>query len=413
MIELESTAFSKRVDGPPFHTAELAFVHDWLIGMRGGEKCLDSLVRHFPESPLYTLIHCREALSSHLRTRDLRASYLQKLPAVSRYYRGLLPLMPRAVEKIRLPKTLDLVVSMSHAVAKGISVPPGVPHLCYCFTPMRYAWILREEYLPEQNASKFGFKRLKRSLQNYFLDRIRGWDYQVAQNVTHFIAISKTVQKRIQSCYGRASEVIYPPVNTDFFTPSYQPREDFYLCVSALVPYKRVDLAVEACRRLKKKLIIIGQGPEAARLKQEPSDSIQWLGWQSNEAIRNYLRRAKALIFPGEEDFGIVPVEAMACGCPVIALQKGGATETVVAPESDREGTGLFFEESSVDSLCTTLERFETDREQVSSIRCREQSLRFSQQIFEEQMLRRIQSFLWNQLASPHFSDASLESRAA
>jgi glycosyltransferase involved in cell wall biosynthesis len=301
----------------------LALVHDWLTGMRGGEKCLEVLCRAFPDATLYTLIHRRGALSPAIEAMRIRTSPLQRVPGVFQHYRRLLPLMPLATRAWK-PRGVDLVVSLSHCVAKGIRVPDGVPHVCYCFTPMRYAWQGRDAYL-----TSWADRPLRRALADQLLDRLRLWDRASAAGVTHFVAISETVRARIAACYGRESRVVPPPVDTSFYTPAAVPREGFYLCVSALVPYKRVENAVTACSLTGRALVVIGEGPERDRLQRVAGPSVRFLGWQPDEVVRDHYRRCRALLFPGEEDFGIVPVEALACGAAVIALGRGGAAETI------------------------------------------------------------------------------------
>ena len=342
---------------------KVAIVHDWLTGMRGGEKCLEIFCRLFPDADLYTLLHARGSTSPTIERMRIHTSFLQKLPLIERYYRYALPLMPRAIEAIELPRDVDLVISSSHAVAKGVRSPSGVPHICYCYTPMRYAWHLRESYFGA------GPKRRRLNplhmLRDRLLDSIRQWDRATHERVTQFIAISRTTARRIAECYGRQSDVIYPPVDTNFYTPADTAREDYYLCVSALAPYKRLDLAIEACRRSDRRLAIIGPGPELKRLKAAARGArVQFLGWQGDVEIREHFRRAKALLFPGHEDFGIVPLEAQACGLPVIAYARGGATETVIAPQGPMPGSGIFFHEQTADALASAIAAFaeHTDR---------------------------------------------------
>ena len=273
---------------------------------------------------LYTLLHRRGAVSPAVERLRPRASFLNRLPGVHDYYRWLLPLMPFAAASLSLPPC-DLVVSFSHCAAKGVRVPRGAVHVCYCFTPMRYAWHMRDSYFGRASFPN-GSLGTRRVLDGV-LERLRTWDRRTAAGVTHFLAISKTVQRRIDECYNRDSTVIYPPVDTDFYRPADEPtpREDFYLVVSAFAPYKRLDLAVTACERLGRPLVVVGTGQDEGRLRRLAGPSVRFLGWRSDEAIRDLMRRCKALLFPGEEDFGIVPVEAMACGTPVIAYGRGGA----------------------------------------------------------------------------------------
>lgn len=342
----------------------VALVHDWLTGMRGGEKCLESACRRWPNARLFTLLHRPGSVSHTIERLKPRTSLLSSLPGVGRYYRYLLPVMPMAA-RWSIPDC-DLVLSFSHCIAKAAKPPSGVPHISYCFTPMRYAWHLRDSY----------FHGIRRAVLSPLLKQLQEWDRRTADRVTHFIAISHTIQKRIRDCYNRESTVIYPPVDTDFYTPAPVPREEYYLVVSAFAPYKRFDLAVEACSRLKKRLIVIGRGPQEAKLKALAGPTVQFLGWQSNEVIRNHYRRAKALLFPAEEDFGIVPVEAQACGCPVIAFRVGGSSETVKC--------GVFFEEQSLDAMIEAIERCESNG--VDTSRARSHALAFSKARYEREL---------------------------
>lgn len=360
--------------------AQIALVHDWLTGMRGGEKCLEILCRRWPSARLYTLLHKPGSVGPIIGSQRIVTSFLQRLPHVENYYRYLLPLMPAAAAGWRLP-ACDLVVSLSHCVAKSARIPPGAQHVCYCFTPMRYAWHQQHAYFRGQ-----GLARIKARLADRVLERLRHWDRQTAAGVDHFLAISKTVQQRISECYSRPSQVIYPPVATDFFTPASGPREEFYLVVSALAPYKRVDLAIEACRRLGRQLVIIGAGQDAARLSRQPAGDVRWLGWQSNDQIRDAMRRCQALLFPGEEDFGIVPVEAQACGAPVIAYGRGGATETVLPLGQRREPTGVWFADQTPESMIDAIECFERQRGDFSPQTARRQALLFQEARFEVEL---------------------------
>jgi glycosyltransferase involved in cell wall biosynthesis len=230
------------------------------------------------------------------------------------------------------------------------------------------------------------FGRLKAKAADTLLARIRDWDRRTADRVSHFIAISNTVRDRIRDCYNRDATVIYPPVDTDFYTPSNEPREDFYLVVSALAPYKRFDLAIDACTRLGKKLVVIGSGQHAAKLKASAGPNVSFLGWQSDEVIRDHFRRAKALLFPGEEDFGIVPLEAQACGCPVIGFARGGLAETVRPFGEASDPTGVFFTEQSVDATCEAIERFERNLEGFDSRVARRQAVLFRKERFEAEL---------------------------
>ncbi len=361
-------------------TPRVALVHDWLTGMRGGEKCLEVLCRRWPQAQLFTLLHRNGSVSSAIEGLQRTTTFLHHLPGVSRYYRYLLPAMPLAAATWSLPPC-DLVVSFSHCVAKSARPPRDVPHVCYCFTPMRYAWHMRDSYFGKDRVSG-----LKARLLGRLLAELRDWDRRTADAVTHFIAISRTVQQRIRECYDRQSSVIYPPVDTDFYCPAPVARSDYYLAVSAFAPYKRLDLAIAACNRLQRPLVIIGTGQDAHRLKRLAGPTVQFLGWQTDEQIRNHMRRCRALLFPGEEDFGIVPVEAQACGAPVIAFGRGGVTETVVPHSSRREPTGVFFAEQTAESLLDAMSLFESHVQDFAAVPARRQALRFNATRFREEL---------------------------
>ncbi|MHC4176064.1 MAG: glycosyltransferase [Planctomycetota bacterium] len=384
----------------------IALIHDWLTGMRGGEKCLEVLCRRFPEARMFTLVHASGTTSPSIERMRITTSFLQRFPGAATHYRLLLPLMPAAVERLDIPGDVDLVVSLSHAVAKSIRPPPGVPHVCYCFTPMRYAWHRRADYFCLSG-------RFRRSpigaVRNFVLDRIRRWDHQTSDRVTHFVAISRTVADRIAECYGRASRVIYPPVDTDFYTPAggtpsrsagrharvhgdardaVPPgRDDFLLCVSALVPYKRIDLAIDACNRHRRRLVVIGEGPERRRLERLAGPTVTLAGWCTDEQIRARMRRARALLFPGNEDFGIVPVEAQACGTPVVALGRGGATETILPADESTTGTGWLFDQQTPESLYRAVELCESQPDRFDPKLARRQAERFATARFERELV--------------------------
>jgi glycosyltransferase involved in cell wall biosynthesis len=348
----------------------VTLLHDWLTGMRGGEKCLEAAARRWPQARLFTLLHKKGSVSPAIEALRPRTSFLDALPGAHKHYRYLLPLMPAALASLDLPES-DLMLSFSHCAVKAARPGPAL-HVCYCFTPMRYVWHMRSAYFSGR------MHGIKAWMIDRLLDALRDWDRRTASRVHHFIAISRTVQQRIRECYDRESVVIYPPVDTDFYTPAAVPskREPFYLVVSAFAPYKRLDLALETCRRLGRRLVVIGAGQDEARLKAQTGNTITFLGWQSDEVIRDHLRRCQALLFPGEEDFGIVPVEANACGTPVIAFGRGGATETV------RDGvTGRLFAEQTVDCLAEAIESFE--REAHDPQACRRQALQFAQPRYE------------------------------
>jgi glycosyltransferase involved in cell wall biosynthesis len=352
----------------------VALVHDWLTGMRGGEKVLEIFCRQWPDASLHTLLHQPGSVSDVIESLRPQTSLLQKLPRVQNYYRYLLPLMPAAMSR-PLPEC-DLVISSSHCVAKGAVAPAGALHVCYCFTPMRYAWHMRDSY---------GWRGVKGWFVDRVLDRLRAWDRRTAAGVTHFVAISKEVQTRIRDCYGRDSVVIYPPVDTDYFTPIAGPREDYYLVVSAFAPYKRIDIAIEACKRAGRRLVVIGTGQQEKALRTLAGPETEFLGWQSTEQIRRHYRRCRALLFPGVEDFGIVPLEAQACGTPVIAFAKGGALETVAPFGGRLPPTGAWFDEQTPASMADAIDQLERNRAAFEGSAMRKNAVRFTTRRFQEE----------------------------
>jgi glycosyltransferase involved in cell wall biosynthesis len=302
----------------------VALVHDWLTGMRGGEKVLDAICELFPGAPLYTLVWVRGSVSPRIEARRITTSVAQALPDPGRFYRHYLPLYPIAVELLNLDD-YDLVISSSHCAVKSVVTSGRAVHVCYCHSPMRYAWDQFDSYFgPDQVGA------VRSRLLRPVMRRMAQWDAATAGRVDRFLANSQYVAGRIRRYYNRGSTIVYPPVDTDFYTPDRRPSPRAFLMVSALVPYKRVDLAIESCRRAKMPLKIVGTGPELARLQEVAGPDVEFLGWQSDEQIRELYRSSAAALLPGVEDFGIVPVEAQACGCPVVALDAGGARETVV-----------------------------------------------------------------------------------
>lgn len=347
----------------------VAIVHDWLNGMRGGEKTLEAILELFPQADIFTLLLDREKISDAIRQRKITTSFIQRLPLAQSSYRYLLPLFPKAVESFDL-SGYDLVISTSHCVAKGACSPEGAMHVCYCFSPMRYVWVFQEEY--------FGRGTVKKALLRPVLDWLKRWDRRTSRRVHHFVAISETVAERIARFYGRDSTVIHPPVDTTFFSPGEE-QQDFFLVVSALVPYKRVDLAIRALNELRLPLVVIGEGPEYRRLKAMAGSTVSFRGWVSDEKVREAYQGCRALVFPGMEDFGLTPVEAQACGKPVIAFGEGGVTESV------RDGvTGLFFREQTADALIAAVRAFQKMR--FDPALARRNSLRFSREVFKERL---------------------------
>ena len=357
--------------------ARIAVVHDWLIDFAGAEHVLAEILRCFPRADLLALLdHMPEPERAALGGRRADTTFMQRLPGVTSVLRYYLPLMPLAIEQLDVTD-YDLVISSSHAVAKGVIVSPDALHVSYIHSPMRYAWDQQFNYLRGEGAAS----GLKGALLRWVLHRLRIWDYRSAAGVDRFVANSGFVARRILKAYRRDAEVIYPPVDTDFFSPRGN-RDRYYITVSRLMPYKRVDILVDAFARMPERgLRVIGSGPEYRSLKAAAPPNVEFLGQLSKEAVLAQLQRARAFLFTAVEDFGIAPVEAMACGTPVIALRRGGAAETVAGLES-AEPTGVFFEEQSADAVVQAVEKFEKCSATISADACRKRALRFSAQRF-------------------------------
>ncbi|MFZ0035222.1 MAG: glycosyltransferase [Sedimentisphaerales bacterium] len=377
---------------PPNATTEhkkrfkIAFICDWLTAMRGGERCLEAMCEIYPDADIFTLVHFPGSVSKTIETHKIQTSYIQYLPGSAKNFRSYLPLFPHAIQRFDL-SGYDCVLSFSHCVAKGVKVPPDLLHICYCHTPMRYAWHVRDAYLDT-------LSRPKRLLTEPVLDYLKNWDAKVSSRVTRFIANSKNTQNRIREAYDRDSIVIYPPVECNRFAISDDNDDGYYLVLSALVPYKRVDIAVKAFAATSQKLVIVGNGPELPRLKSMASSNIFFVDNVNDNEVVEYLKKCRALIFPGEEDFGIVPLEAQACGKQVIAFGKGGALETVIGLDQTQpaNATGIFFYEQSPRALQESILLFEKMRNQFDTSKCRDNALRFDLPIYQKSMLNYIQS---------------------
>lgn len=345
-----------------------AILYDWLVTQAGGEHVLADLLEAYP-SPVYTLFHDPAAMrGGPMEKAEIHASFLQRLPFATRLYRNYLPFFPAAIEQFDL-SAYEAVLSISHAVAKGALVRPDQMHVCYCLTPMRYAWDLYHEYLRNLGP-------VRKLAAAMVLSRMRTWDVASAGRVDYFAAISKTVAERIRRIYGRSSVVIYPPVDVDHFALSPK-RGDYFVTVSRLVPYKRVDIIVEAFSSLGLPLVIVGDGPEHARLASKAAANVRFLGRADAGKVRQVVSGARAFVFAAEEDFGIAPVEAQACGVPVVAFGRGGLTETIVDGE-----TGLFFAEQSSAALRETVARFMKMEAGFDPERIRHNAERFSKKRF-------------------------------
>jgi glycosyltransferase involved in cell wall biosynthesis len=362
-------------------------VHDWLTGMRGGERCLEVFCELFPRADLFTLLHVPGSVSETIERRRITTSFIQGMPGAAQRYRHYLPLFPAAVRRFDL-RGYDLVLSSSHAVAKGVRVPPGALHVCYCFTPMRYVWDLYDEYF----GPRAGL--LTRAVMPPLAAWLRRWDRRTAAGVHHFVAISRFVADRVRRAYGRPADVIYPPVDVARFRVE-EGGGDYYLVVSALTPYKRVDLAVAAASKLGRRLVVVGSGPEEARVRSLAGPTVELLGWRDDAEIALLYARCRALLFPTVEDFGITPLEAMASGRPVIALGQGGALETVVGPGGGEPATGIFFERQSVEDLAEAIQRFESGSPRFEPKALRRRAEAFDRPLFKE----RVEQYLAARLA--------------
>jgi glycosyltransferase involved in cell wall biosynthesis len=352
----------------------VALVHDWFTVYAGSERVVEQILRVLPQADVYALVDfLKEEERGFLQGKRAQVSFIQRLPKAQQRYRTYLPLMPLAIEQFDL-RGYDLVISSSHAVAKGVITGPDQLHICYCHSPIRYAWDLQHQYLKESGLERGMKSWIARALLHY----LRLWDSRTANGVDLFIANSRYIARRILKVYRRQAEVIYPPVDVEAFTLR-QDKEDFYLTASRMVPYKRIDLIVEAFSQMPdKRLVVIGDGPEMPKVRAKAGPNVTLLGYQPFEVLRDYMQRAKAFVFAAEEDFGIAPVEAQACGTPVIAFGKGGATETVVAGE-----TGIFFQDQNVPSLIKAIEEFE--KLSFDPLRVRKNAERFSSERFRRE----------------------------
>jgi glycosyltransferase involved in cell wall biosynthesis len=346
----------------------VALVHDWLTGMRGGEKVLEALCELHPGADIFTLFHTRGAVSDTIERHRIHVSALQALPFARKYYRRLLPLYPLAIEQFDLDP-YDLVLSVSTCAAKSVVTSGRARHLCYCNSPMRYAWDQFDAYFGRDRVGAVASDWIYRPM----LSRLARWDAATASRVDRFVANSQHVAGRIRRYYNRDATVVYPPVDTRFYHPDTTNPGRHFLIVSALVPYKRIDLAIAACRRAGATLRIIGEGPDRARLERAADSGVEFMGRATDEQIRDEYRHALAVLLPGEEDFGIVPLEAQACGRPVVALARGGALETVIDGE-----TGILFPEPTDASMAEALDA--VARSRFDPARLRRNAERFSRE---------------------------------
>lgn len=359
---------------------KIAIIHDWLTVYAGAERVLEQMLVCYPEADLFSVIDfLPRSQRGFIQGKPVSTSFVQRLPFAKSKYRNYLLLMPLAVEQFDLAG-YDIVISSSHAVAKGILIGPDQLHICMCYSPIRYAWDLQHQYLRESN--------LVRGLRGWFarwvLHKMRLWDVRTANGVDQFIGISHYIARRIEKAYRRASTVIYPPVDISAFS-FHAAKEDFYLTASRMVPYKKMPMIVEAFSAMSsKRLVVIGDGPEFDKCKAVAGANVQLMGYQSFEVLKDHMQRAKAFVFAAEEDFGITPLEAQACGTPVIAFGKGAALETIRGLDMVNP-TGVFFFEQSPDAVIAAVQLFEKEVKQISALACRENAKRFSPERFKHE----------------------------
>ncbi len=367
---------------PVSEFGRVAVVHEWLSTYAGSERVLEQILKIWPEADLFSVVDFfPDAQRAALQGKHATTTFIQRLPRARKSFRSYLPLMPLAVEQLDL-SAYDLVISSSHAVAKGVITGPGQVHVSYVHSPMRYAWDLQHQYLTESRLTRGPKSWLARAILHY----MRLWDQRTAHGVDLFVANSAYVARRIHKVYGRDAVVVYPPVDVEKFSLNEQ-REDFYLTASRLVPYKKVSLIVEAFASMRdKQLVVIGDGPDFERIRDMATPNVRVLGYQSAEVLVSHMQRAKAFVFAAEEDFGIVAVEAQACGTPVIALGQGGARETVIDSRDRDLRTGVFFPRQTVEDIVRAVCRFEGSGP-VLPAACRRNALQFSPERFRAEFL--------------------------
>ncbi|ELA3178328.1 TPA: glycosyltransferase family 4 protein [Klebsiella aerogenes] len=359
----------------------IGIVADWLVTYAGSEKVIKEFIDVFPSSELYSVVDFLSDSNRELFSgKKAKTTFIQKMPFAKSKYQKYLPLMPLAIEQLDMSGH-DVVLSSSHAVAKGILTGPDQLHISYVHSPIRYAWDLQHQYLRESGLSE----GLKGFIAKYLLHKIRIWDYRTANGVDHFIANSKFISRRIHKVYGRSSDVIYPPVDVNNFTLN-ENKDNYYFTASRLVPYKRIDLIVDAFNEMpEKKLVVVGDGSEMDKIKSKAKGNIEILGYQPNNIMQKHMQNAKAFVFAAEEDFGITPVEAQACGTPVIAFGKGGVLETII-PEGNQSPTGVFFDTQEPGSIIESVNKFESMQDLFEPIECRRNAEKFSEERFRTEI---------------------------
>lgn len=364
----------------------VAIVHDWLTGMRGGERVLESLIELFPDCDLYTLVHLPGSVSERIESRPIHTSPLDANRFSRRFFRYALPLLPAVIERFDL-RGYDLVISSSHCVAKGAIAPAGTPHVSYCHTPMRYIWDQYDAYFGAGRASA-----PVRLAVRAVAPRLRSWDRASAGRVASFVANSEHVRRRIHACWAREATVVHPPVNVDRFTPAPR-RDDFYLALGALVPYKRTDLTIRAFNRSGRRLVVVGDGPERDRLRTLAGPTVEFTGHVPDAEVADWLGRCRALVHAGIEDFGITFVEALAAGAPVIAAGAGGVVDVVTdVKQNPHRATGLLFDDATPESMIRAIDDFERHSFDVDVLR--ERAMAFGPDRFRDGMRRAVDPLL-------------------
>ena len=367
---------------PNLENLKIAIVHEWFVTYAGSERVVEQILNLFPHADLFAVVDfLNDSQRGFIQNKPVKTTFIQKLPFAKAKFRQYLPLMTLAIEQLDL-SAYDLIISSSHAVAKGVLTAPHQLHISYVHSPIRYAWDLQHQYLKESNLER----GIKSWIARWILHQIRIWDTRTANGVDLFVSNSEFIARRIHKVYRRSATVIYPPVDLQNYTLCEQ-KQEFYLTASRLVPYKRIDLIVEAFSQMSdRSLIVIGDGEQMAKIRAKASSNIKFLGHLEPEALREYMQKARAFVFAAEEDFGITPVEAQACGTPVIAYGRGGVCESVRGLDCDRP-TGVFFAEQTVVSIHAAVLEFEKNCDRILPTTCHENAMRFSTERFQAEFL--------------------------
>lgn len=370
---------------------KIAIVHDWFVTYAGSEKVVEQMLEVYPDADLFSLVDFIDSDKRRfIKNKPVKTTFIQKMPMAAKKYRNYLPLMPLAIEQLDLSE-YDVIISSSHAVAKGVLTGPNQLHISYVHSPIRYAWDLQHQYLKEANLTK----GLKAWFVKWTLHNIRNWDYRTANGVDVFLSNSNFIGKRIWKVYRRESKTLYPPVDVSSFTLKEE-KQDYYVTASRMVPYKKIDLIVEAFSKMPdKKLVVIGTGPDFEKIKSKCTPNIELLGYQPFNVLKEYMQNAKAFVFAAEEDFGITPVEAQACGTPVIAFGKGGALETVIDINSENP-TGVFFKKQNTEDIIEAVKIFESNHEKFIPQNCRNNAMEFSNEVFKNSFKELIEESIKN-----------------